>query len=97
MVSITVVADGTVVSAPSPELLLHAANSSTTSVSGTTSGKEYGRNMRAPQRCLASTPKPHSEHPRSDGQHRPKTRPPISGWVCWFAMMWVVLHAPVGR
>jgi hypothetical protein len=24
-------------------------------------------------------------------------QPPISGWVCRCAMMWVVLHAPVGR
>jgi len=26
-----------------------------------------------------------------------RATPSISGWVCWFAMMWVVLHAPVGR
>jgi len=21
----------------------------------------------------------------------------MSGWVCWFAIIWVVLHAPVGQ
>ena len=24
------------------------------------------------------------------------SEPPITGWVCWFAMIWVVLYAPVG-
>jgi hypothetical protein len=56
-----------------------------------------------PFRVVAGRAHAHSQpdapqrHRNGTVEHREPGSPPISGWVCWFAMMWVVLHAPVGR